>query len=94
MRNTSKRNEMRPAEPNPDQEVGAIGRIEIARIGGDIYINGAKKAFAVDFSNPPTANPQFETVEWLIKWAKIGLISRGHTVPHYPNRTKAEFEER
>lgn len=67
-------------------------RVEISRIGGDIHINGEKKAFAVDFNNPPTATPQFENVDWLIGWAKIGLMSKGHIVPHFPAKSMAEFE--
>lgn len=67
-------------------------RVEIARIGGDIYVNGVKQIFAVDFANPPTAQPQFGNVDWLIGWASIGLLSRGHVVPHYPRRTILEHE--
>lgn len=70
----------------------SLGRVEIARIGGDIYINGVKKAFAVDFTNPPSASPQFDEVDWLLGWAAIGLMSKGYTVPHFPNKTVAEFE--
>ena len=69
-------------------------RTEISRISGDIYINGVKKIFAVDFNNPPSAEPEFEDVDWLIGWAKIGLMSRGHKVPHFEHRTIEDFESK
>ena len=75
-----------------EQDATTPHRVEILRISGDIYINGVKKLFAVDFDNPPTAVPQYETVEWLIGWAKIGLMSKGHVAPHFPNKEIAEFE--
>lgn len=70
------------------------GRVDIVRIAGDIYINGVKKAFAVDFSNPPSANPEFENIDWLIGWAKMGLMSKGHTVPHFEQKRTEDFEPR
>lgn len=68
-------------------------RVEIQRIAGDIYINGVKKCFAVDFNNPPTLQPTFDQVDWLLGWAKIGLMSHGHEVPHFEVRTLEEFEK-
>lgn len=81
----------RPGEPSHEHG-GLPVRVDVARIGGDIYVNGVKRVFAVDFSNPPTANPQFVTVDWLLGWAKIGLMSKGHTVPHFAHRATVEFE--
>jgi len=57
-------------------------RVDIQRINGDVYINGIKKIFAVDAGQ--NANPTFDEVDWLIGWVKIGLASKGHTVPHFP----------
>ncbi len=67
-------------------------RIEISRISGDIYINGTKRIFAADFNNPPSAEPEYKQVDWLIGWAKIGLMSRGHDVPHFEARSTDEFD--
>lgn len=67
-------------------------RVEISRIAGDIYVNNQKQMFAVDFNNPPTDKPQFANIDWLIGWAKIGLISRGHVSPHFETKGIAEFE--
>lgn len=68
-------------------------RIEIHNINGDIYINGEKKIFTVDFNNPPKINPTQENVDWLIGWAKIGLLSHGHDVPHFEMKPHDEFKE-
>lgn len=77
----------------PDSTDDSPRRVEMCRIDGDIYVNGVKIAFAVDFNNPPTAKPQFQNVDWLLGWAKIGLMSKGHTVPHFPARATAEFKD-
>lgn len=67
--------------------------VEINRIAGDIYIGGAKKIFAVDFkSKDPSVHSDFTNVDWLIGWAKIGLMSRGHTVPHFEIESIKMFE--
>lgn len=67
-------------------------RVEIHRIGGDVYVNHDKVAFAVDFTNPPTEKPQHVNIDWLLGWARIGLISRGHDVPHFEVKPLAAFE--
>lgn len=67
-------------------------RVEILRINGDIYINGQKSVFAVDFNNPPTSDAEYHKVGWLLGWAKIGLMSLGHEVPHFESKTIQEFE--
>lgn len=68
-------------------------RVEIHRIGGDIYINGQKKAFAVDFNTTdPTQQATGLNVDWLIGWAKIGLLSHGHDIPVSHIATIADFE--
>jgi hypothetical protein len=66
-------------------------RVEINRIAGDVYINGQKIIFGIDFNNPPTAEAQYSNLEWLIGWAKIGLISRGHVVPHFQPKELSAF---
>lgn len=65
--------------------------IELHRINGDIYVNGQKIAFGVDFKNPPVKNPGYANVDWLLGWAKLGLLSRGHTIPHFQVREIHEF---
>ena len=65
--------------------------VDISRIAGDIYVNGRKKIFAVDFKK--SADNSFENVDWLIAWAKLGLESAGHAVPHFESKTIKEFEE-
>ena len=75
-----------------ENDPSAPERVEILRVSGDVYINGVKKIFAVDFDNPPTANPQYHSVDWLLGWAKIGLLSKGHIVPHFPHKTMAAFD--
>lgn len=67
-------------------------RVEITHIGGDIYVNGVKVAFAIDFVNPPKPTPEFRNVEWLLGWAKIGLMSLGHEVPHFETRDTKSFD--
>lgn len=67
-------------------------RVEINRIAGDIYINGEKKIFAVDFdAKNPKKNAEEYNVDWLIGWAKVGLLSMGHTVPHFEIKGIQEF---
>jgi hypothetical protein len=67
-------------------------RAELLRIGGDVYLNGEKIIFAVDFTNPPTPQPVFNQVDWLIGWAKRGMIAEGHDVSHFESRTIAQHE--
>jgi len=68
-------------------------RVEIHRIGGDVYINGQKKIFAVDFDPAnPTKNSAEKQVDWLIAWAKVGLMSRGYDVPHFETKDLKAFE--
>lgn len=57
------------------------GRIEIHRIAGDIYLNGRMEIFAVDKGK--SADVSYINVDWLIGWAKIGLMSEGYEVPHF-----------
>lgn len=64
--------------------------VDIVRIGGDIYVDGRKKIFAVDFKRSDVLS--YENVDWLIRWAKYGLEAAGHTVPHFESRATAEFE--
>jgi len=66
-------------------------RVEIHLIGGDIYVNNRKIIFAVPFNpdNPAiekqgTKYKEYTSVDWLIAWAKVGLMSQGHTVPDFP----------
>jgi hypothetical protein len=66
-------------------------RVELHLIGGDIYCNGKKIAFAVPFNpdNPTTEQEHgkykiYTSVDWLIAWAKVGLMSQGHSVPDFP----------
>jgi len=66
-------------------------RVEIHLIGGDIYVNNRKVAFAVSFNpeNPTTETEHgkyktYTSVDWLIAWAKVGLLSQGHSVPDFP----------
>jgi hypothetical protein len=66
-------------------------RVEISRISGDIYINGQKRVFAVDFK-AAAGVPEFSQVDWLLGWAKIGLMSHGYTVPHFEITSTKEFE--
>lgn len=73
----------------PD-ELKPLCRVEILRINGDVYINGIKEIFAVDFSK--TSEPQYDNLDWLIGWAKVGLISKGHTVPHFPAGRKEAMQ--
>ena len=66
--------------------------VEIQRIAGDIYIRGEKKVFAVDFQpKTPSVHGEFASVDWLIGWAKIGLLSKGHTVPHFEMKHTSDF---
>jgi hypothetical protein len=65
-------------------------RVEISRIAGDIYANGQKIVFAVDFNRD--VKEEFACVDWLIGWAKIGMLSRGHDVPHFEMRETKSFE--
>ena len=65
----------------PD-ELKPLCRVEIHRINGDIYINGTKEVFAVDFNKD--SEVRYDNVDWLLGWAKVGLASKGHTVPHFP----------
>lgn len=65
--------------------------IELQRIHGDIYVNGQKIAFGVDFKNPPVKNPGYANVDWLLGWAKLGMLSQGHTIPHFQIREIHEF---
>lgn len=60
-------------------------RVEIQILdNGDIYINGEKRMFAVDFDpHNPRANVETSNVKWLVGWAKIGLMSHGYDVPHF-----------
>lgn len=64
-------------------------RVEIQRIGGDIFINGAREIFAVDAGQ--TTNVTHDNVDWLIGWAKIGLMSKGHIVPYFPAGRKEDM---
>ena len=64
--------------------------VDIVRIGGDIYVDGRKKIFAVDFKRSDVL--VYENVDWLIRWAKYGLEAAGHTVPRFESRATAEFE--
>lgn len=58
--------------------------VDLQRIGGDIYVNGRKLVFAVDFDPAaPTSNGSFGNVDWLLGWAKIGLLMSGHEVPYF-----------
>lgn len=66
-------------------------RVEISRINGDIYINGTKAIFACDFNNPPTAEPQYNVVDWLLGWAKLGMLSRGNNVTHFEIKEIGHF---
>ena len=66
-------------------------RVEIHRIAGDVYINGAKVIFAVDFRTD-ASYAEFSNTDWLIGWAKIGLMSHGHDVPHSEIRSIVEHE--
>ncbi len=66
-------------------------RVEISRINGDVYINGQKRVFAVDFK-AAAGVPEFSQVGWLLGWAKIGLMSHGHIVPHFEITSTKEFE--
>lgn len=67
-------------------------RVELHRIGADIYINGRKVVFALDFNAiNPTLHPEFCNVDWLIAWAKVGLLSRGHNVPHFEIKDLSQF---
>jgi len=66
-------------------------RVEIHLIGGDVYVNGKKIIFAVPFNpdnpsieNPATKYKEYTSVDWLIAWAKVGLMSQGHIVPDFP----------
>lgn len=65
-------------------------RVEISRINGDIYVNGQKIVFAVDFKSG--VDVEFANVDWLIGWAKIGMLSKGHDVPHFEIRTIKSHE--
>jgi hypothetical protein len=64
--------------------------VDIVRIGGDIYVDGRKKIFAVDFKRSDVLS--YENVDWLIRWAKFGLEAAGHIIPHFESKTTAEFE--
>lgn len=66
-------------------------RVEFSRIAGDIYVNGQKLIFAVDFTKQ-VEHAEFSNVDWLMGWAKIGLMSRGHTVPHFEMRSVESYE--
>jgi len=68
-------------------------RIELLRIGGDVYLNGRKMIFAVDFDNPPKLTPGHTNVDWLIGWAKIGMIKSGYNVAHFEQRDTKDFPE-
>lgn len=72
----------------PD-DLKPLCRVEILRIAGDIYINGEKKIFAVDFNR--STEVQYDEVDWLLGWAKIGLTSKGHTVPYFPAGRKEDM---
>ena len=65
--------------------------VDIVRIAGDIYVRGRKIIFAVDFKKDTDAS--FEHVDWLIAWAKIGLMSCGHTVPESAACSVEAFKE-
>lgn len=67
-------------------------QVELHRIGGDIYLNGVKIIFAVDFDNPPVNPPRSVQVDWLIGWAKVGLASQGHTFFTSELKEFASFE--
>lgn len=67
-------------------------RVEIQRIGGDIYLNGSCLIFAVDAGN--NSNPTFDEVDWLIGWAKVGMMSKGHTVNYFPAGRKEDMDNR
>lgn len=72
----------------PD-DLKPLCRVEILRINGDIYINGEKKVFAADFNRSSTV--EYDEVDWILGWAKIGLMSKGHTVPHFPAGKKEDM---
>lgn len=72
----------------PD-ELKPLCRVEILRIEGDVYINGKRSVFMVDAGD--RVKPTFEDVDWLLGWAKIGLMSKGHTVPHFPAGRKGDL---
>jgi len=65
--------------------------VDIVRIAGDIYVRGKKIIFAVDFKLE--TDHDFKHVDWLIAWAKIGLMSCGHTVPESAACSVAAFKE-
>lgn len=65
--------------------------VDIVRISGDIYVRGKKIIFAVDFKMGTDST--FEHVDWLIGWAKIGLMSCGHTVPESAACSISAFAE-
>lgn len=74
-------------------------RVEINLIGGDIYVNNRKIAFAVPFDpdNPhlqesATKYKVYTSVDWLLGWVKVGLMSQGHYVPHFPLAETDSFE--
>lgn len=67
-------------------------RVELLRIGDDIFLNGRKILFVVDYNNPPLANPGHSHTDWLIGWAKIGMIKSGYNVPHFHAKHIAEFK--
>lgn len=73
----------------PD-ELKPLCRVEMHRINGDIYINGKREIFAVDAGNQ--VNPGFQNVDWLIGWAKKGLISAGHTVLTFDSGEKRDMQ--
>lgn len=65
-------------------------RVEMHRIEGDIYINGVKKIFAVDFNK--SSHPTYDDVDWLLGWAKIGLMSKRFDVPNFQPTTSFKGE--
>lgn len=68
--------------PEPIYTTNTTNRVEIHRIGGDIYVNNTKIVFAVDFDpSDPKAHTRGKNVDWLLDWVRIGMLSRGHIVP-------------
>lgn len=74
------------------EEPTNVKRVEMHRIAGDIYVNGQKVAFAVDFKKQ--AGAEYQNVDWLIGWAKIGLMSKGYSVPHFEVMDHKSFKEK
>lgn len=74
------------------EEPTDIKRVEMHRIAGDIYLAGQKVVFAVDFGK--SVEPEYAHVDWLLGWAKIGLMSKGYTVPYFPSADIKSFKEK